>query len=36
MPDFWAWMGFPSMFESAGFEEVARRTETRPFMRKEL
>jgi GNAT superfamily N-acetyltransferase len=36
MPDFWAWMGFPSMFEAAGFEEVARRTETRPFMRKEL
>jgi GNAT superfamily N-acetyltransferase len=36
MPDFWAWMGFPSMFNRAGFEEVARRTETRPFMRKEL
>lgn len=36
MPDFWAWMGFASMFEGAGFEEVERRTETRPFMRKEL
>jgi ribosomal protein S18 acetylase RimI-like enzyme len=36
MPDFWAWMGLPSMFESAGFEEVARASETRPFMRKEL
>lgn len=36
MPDFWAWMGFASMFESAGFTEVARRSETRPFMRREL
>jgi hypothetical protein len=36
MPDFWSWMGFASMFERAGFEEVARRSETRPFMRKEL
>ncbi|MEN8114500.1 MAG: GNAT family N-acetyltransferase [Actinomycetota bacterium] len=36
MPDFWAWMGFASMFEAAEFEEVARRTETRPFMRREL
>jgi GNAT superfamily N-acetyltransferase len=35
-PDFWAWMGFPSMFESAGFDEIARRSETRPFMRREL
>lgn len=36
MPEFWAWMGFASMFENAGYEEVARRSETRPFMRKEL
>ena len=36
MPDFWAWMGFASMFKRAGFHEVDRRTETRPFMRKEL
>jgi GNAT superfamily N-acetyltransferase len=36
MPAFWAWMGFASMFEDAAFEEVDRRTETRPFMRKEL
>ena len=36
MPDFWAWMGFASMFEDWGFVEVARRSETRPFMRKEL
>jgi GNAT superfamily N-acetyltransferase len=36
IPDFWAWMGFPSMFEASGFGEVARRSETRPFMRKEL
>ena len=36
VPDFWSWMGFASMFESCGFEEVARRSETRPFMRLEL
>jgi GNAT superfamily N-acetyltransferase len=36
IPDFWAWMGFPSMFRATGFDEVARRSETRPFMRKEL
>lgn len=36
MPDIWAWMGFASMFEGAGFSEVARRSETRPFMRREL
>jgi len=36
MPDFWAWMGFASMFEGCGFTEVARRSETRPFMRLEL
>ncbi len=36
MPDFWVWMGFASMFEKCGFEEVARRSETRPFMRREV
>ncbi len=36
MPDFWSWMGFASMFEQCGFVELARRSETRPFMRKEL
>lgn len=36
MPDFWSWMGFASMFESCEFVEVARRSETRPFMRREL
>ncbi len=36
VPDFWSWMGFASMFEACGFEEVARRSETRPFMRREL
>jgi len=35
-PDFWSWMGFASMFRSCGFEEAARRSETRPFMRLEL
>lgn len=36
VPAVWSWMGFPSMFESCGFKEVARRTDTRPFMRYEL
>ena len=36
VPDFWSWMGFASMFDACGFEEVARRSETRPFMRREL
>lgn len=36
VPDFWSWMGFVSMFEACGFAEVARRSETRPFMRLEL
>lgn len=36
VPAIWSWMGFPSMFESSGFVEVARRSETRPFMRLEL
>ncbi len=36
VPAIWSWMGFPSMFESCGFVEVARRAETRPFMRLEV
>lgn len=36
VPAFWSWMGFASMFEGCGFQEVARRSETRPFMRLEL
>lgn len=31
-----AWWGFASAFEKAGFAEVARRTPTRPLMRREL
>ena len=34
MPDIYAWMGLASMFEKAGFNEIARRSETRPFFRK--
>ena len=33
MPDVFAWTGFAEAFREAGFEEVARRSETRPFMR---
>ena len=36
VPGIWSWMGFAPMFESCGFVEVARRSETRPFMRLEL
>ncbi len=36
MPDIYAWMGLASMFEAAGFTEIARRSETRPLMRKNL
>ena len=36
MPDIYAWMGLASMFEKSGFEEIARRSETRPLMRKVL
>jgi len=32
-PDAFLWTGTPSAFVEAGFEEVARRTETRPIMR---
>lgn len=34
MPDLYAWMGLASMFEAAGFTEIARRSETRPLFRK--
>ena len=33
MPDIYAWMGLASMFEAAGFIEIARRGKTRPLMR---
>jgi GNAT superfamily N-acetyltransferase len=36
MPDIYAWMGLASMFEAAGFTEIARRSETRPLFRKVL
>jgi GNAT superfamily N-acetyltransferase len=34
MPDAFAWTGIPSAFARAGFREVARRSETRPIMRR--
>ncbi len=36
MPDFYAWRGVGSMFEAAGFREIARRRPGRPVMRREL
>lgn len=33
MVDVFAWTGFVSAFKKAGFEEVARRSKTRPIMR---
>lgn len=36
MPDLFAFTGTPGLFESAGFEEVARRSESRPIMRRYL
>jgi hypothetical protein len=33
MPDAFAWTGIASAYRAAGFEEVARRSETRPIMR---
>ncbi len=36
MPPIYAWMGLASMFRRAGFEEIARRSDTRPLMRKTL
>ena len=35
-PAVYAWTGFVQAFRDAGFEEVARRSETRPIMRKVL
>jgi GNAT superfamily N-acetyltransferase len=35
-PDIYAWQGLASMFVNAGFTEIARRSETRPLMRKML
>lgn len=35
-PAAFAWHGVPEIFRSAGFKEVARRSETRPIMRLEL
>ena len=36
MPDAFAWYGIASAFRAAGFEEVARRSDTRPIMRMEV
>ena len=36
IPPIYAWMGLASMFTKAGFVEIARRSETRPLMRKRL
>ncbi len=36
MPDVFAFTGIASTFRRAGFQEVARRSETRPVMRKAL
>jgi hypothetical protein len=36
MPDVFAYHGFASIFRKNGFQEVARRSETRPMMRKKL
>ncbi|MFC2094533.1 GNAT family N-acetyltransferase [Bacteroidota bacterium] len=33
MPDAFAWTGISAAFQTAGFKEVARRSETRPIMR---
>jgi GNAT superfamily N-acetyltransferase len=35
-PDPFVWTGIPSAFEKAGFKEVARRSKTRPIMRRYL
>lgn len=36
IPDAFAWTGIPSAFLSAGFQEVARRSPTRPIMRADV
>lgn len=35
-PDAWVWTGLKAAFDRAGFNEVARRSPTRPIMRKHL
>ena len=35
-PVVYAWVGFADVFERVGFKEVARRSDTRPIMRKML
>ncbi|RVU39765.1 N-acetyltransferase [Hwanghaeella grinnelliae] len=35
-PTAYAWTGFAGSFRNAGFQEVARRSETRPIMRRQL
>lgn len=35
-PAVYAWTGFAGAFRDAGFEEIARRSKTRPIMRKRL
>ena len=35
MPDAFAWTGLVSSFTQAGFREVARRSKSRPIMRRE-
>jgi GNAT superfamily N-acetyltransferase len=36
MPDVFAWTGIASAYLAAGFEEVARRSSTRPILRREV
>lgn len=36
MPDVFAWTGFVSAFQKAGFKEAVRRSKTRPIMRYEI
>jgi hypothetical protein len=36
MPDAFAWHGLASSFRDSGFVEIARRSPTRPFVRREL
>jgi hypothetical protein len=36
MPPAFAWTGIASAFQACGFVEVARRSATRPFMRRAL
>ncbi|MEA2076687.1 MAG: GNAT family N-acetyltransferase, partial [Candidatus Marinimicrobia bacterium] len=36
IPDAFAWTGIAASYLKAGFHEVARRSQTRPIMRREL